>query len=265
MIKSKIITTLKLLDKKIENNFEPSSKDVFLVSFPRSGNTWVRTLLSNLVYNIHPNSLDDLNIIIPDIYVPVKNKSLIKSDYHIVKSHEPFRNKDKNLYLKVIYLYRDPRDVCISYYKFSKNFGYEFTFEQFIIDMFTGRLTYGSWQNHINSWLNHWNHEIKIEILKLKYEDLIINPIEELKRISKFLQIETNEKLLVNSSTNSSVDNMKNIAINSSLKKRYTDPNYKFIGDAKSNQWENKLTNEQLEIIYYYADEAMNYLGYKIK
>ena len=85
--------------------------DVFIVSYPRSGNTWVRFLIGSMVYQADVD-FNNLVTIIPDIYRCTNRflESLERPRY--LKSHEPYDGR----YPKVIYLVRDPRDVAISYY-----------------------------------------------------------------------------------------------------------------------------------------------------
>jgi hypothetical protein len=44
------------------------SDDVFLVSYPRSGNTWTRFLLGNLIYQDEPVTFANIESRIPEIY-----------------------------------------------------------------------------------------------------------------------------------------------------------------------------------------------------
>ena len=84
--------------------------DTFLVSYPKSGNTWVRFLLANL---IHPNekvSFSNINRLLPAPGVLSKRFLRTLPRPRILKSHEPFDARFK----KVIYLVRDPRDVAVS-------------------------------------------------------------------------------------------------------------------------------------------------------
>src|SRR5437868_10954354 len=88
--------------------------DVFIVSFPRSGNTWTRFLVGNLISQNEPISFVNVESRIPDIYLHSQESLCRMSRPRVLKSHEPFDPR----YKKVIYVVRDPRDVAVSRYHF---------------------------------------------------------------------------------------------------------------------------------------------------
>src|SRR5579859_8166001 len=88
--------------------------DTFLVSFPRSGNTWTRFLVCNLVNPDSPVDFAHLESRIPEIYDTTDRDLRAFTRPRIIKSHECFDPR----YRKIIYIVRDPRDVVISYYEF---------------------------------------------------------------------------------------------------------------------------------------------------
>src|SRR5258708_8153953 len=82
--------------------------DIFLVSYPRSGNTWARFLLGNLIYQDDPITFSNLESRIPEIYF---NRDRFLRELprpRMLKSHECFQPH----YPRVIYIVRDPRDVA---------------------------------------------------------------------------------------------------------------------------------------------------------
>ena len=96
------------------NRFTVYDDDTFLVSYPKSGNTWVRFLLANLLYPNEAVGFANINRLLPAPGVSPRRflKSLPRP--RILKSHEPFDVR----FRKVIYLVRDPRDVAVSEYHF---------------------------------------------------------------------------------------------------------------------------------------------------
>src|SRR5207253_5494584 len=86
--------------------------DVFLVSYPRSGNTWTRFLIGNLLSINEPVNFANIESKIPEIYNNPNRKLRRLPRPRIIKSHEVFDPR----YKKVIYIVRDPRDVAVSYY-----------------------------------------------------------------------------------------------------------------------------------------------------
>src|SRR5215469_11705139 len=86
--------------------------DVFLVSYPRSGNTWTRFLLGNLIDQKIPVSFSNIESRIPEIYFNPDRFLRQLPRPRMLKSHECFQPH----YPHVIYIVRDPRDVAISFY-----------------------------------------------------------------------------------------------------------------------------------------------------
>src|SRR5690349_25152573 len=85
--------------------------DVYLVSYPKSGNTWVRFLIANLISE-EPITLLNIEQRIPSVYIlPDRELRRVRRP-RLLKSHECFVSR----YRKVIYTVRDPPDVAGSYY-----------------------------------------------------------------------------------------------------------------------------------------------------
>src|SRR5437773_5781175 len=90
--------------------------DTFLVSFPRSGNTWTRFLIGNLIQPSAPITFLNIENVIPDTNALSKSYLDRVSRPRILKSHEHFDPR----YRKVIYIVRDPRDVALSHYNWQR-------------------------------------------------------------------------------------------------------------------------------------------------
>src|SRR5437868_706130 len=141
-------------------NFAVHPDDTFLVSYPRSGNTWTRFLIANLVHPGGKVSFANIEKLIPDTSSQ-SNKTLKSTPRpRIIKTHEYFDHR----YPKTIYIVRDPRDVALSYYDFHRKYGFIYDglpIEQFVADLVGGRLIsadWGTWAENVASWFYTRGH-----------------------------------------------------------------------------------------------------------
>lgn len=155
---------------------------IWLASYPRSGNTFLRTILWHSFglrsASIYPNDLGNNKKL--EEYVghiehgPDMQRSLQENGVPLVKTHE--YAKDNN---PAIYVIRDGRAACVSLWKFyNGNIPLEAVIE--------GRHRFGTWSNHVQSW-SPWTRP---ETLLLEYEELVNNLPKALRSISDFLKKE---------------------------------------------------------------------------
>lgn len=243
--------------------FSPSEGDIFLVSYPRSGSTWLRVMLAELIYGGSGESLNDVNYFIPVIDLkPFKNR-VIKSDLHVIKTEDIFKVTSKYYKnKKIIYLVRDPRDVVLSWFRFQKAKGYKHDFEQFFVDWLMGRIWPTSWMLHVNSWTGVGIEKYKIDPMIIKYEDLLQNPEIELENLSNFIGLNISQDDLIRAINNASVENMKKKEIRG-LWSSAQSKNMQFIGSATNNQWIDKLSPIQHKLLLDYAEKEMDRFNYK--
>jgi hypothetical protein len=240
--------------------------DTFLVSYPKSGNTWVRFLLANL---IHPNetvSFSNINQLLPAPGVLSKRflKSLPRP--RILKSHEPFDAR----FRKVIYLVRDPRDVAVSEYHFDLKKRYiaaGMTLDEFIKPFLAGETSsYGSWWEHVASWVGP--RYGNANFLLARYEDLLADPIAETAKIATFLGIDADHERLKSAVDRSSADRMRKLEKQDADKwtgTKNTRQEIPFVRAAKSGGWKESLPRravEEIEVAWY---PLMNFLGYGLE
>src|SRR5271169_1782765 len=90
--------------------------DTFLVSYPKSGNTWVRMLIANFLSPDKPADFRDMNRLVPDPGAQTKRHFAKMPRPRVIKSHSVFDPR----FPRVIYIVRDPRDVVISEYHYQR-------------------------------------------------------------------------------------------------------------------------------------------------
>lgn len=135
-----------------------------------------------------------------------------------LKSHLPAHLLPKNIWTakpKLIYIYRDAKDVAISMYHMYRNHSrIQFTgsLEDYLDAFLNDYVTFGPFYEHIRSYQQLAGLE---HILLLSYEDMISNPFAAVKRISEFLNCKYNDDQLKQLNEHVSFGNMrKHINVN---------------------------------------------------
>ncbi|XP_072492467.1 sulfotransferase 2B1-like isoform X2 [Notamacropus eugenii] len=187
-------------------NFQFQDTDVLLVTFPKSGTTWMQQILS-LIFN--KEDLQSIQNTPTWTRVPwVEHISF--SDYlpqmeaskpRLLTTHFPARlliHNLKNTKARVVYLARNPKDVLVSYYHFHKlaKFLPDFSsFEDFFDQFLEGKVNFGSWFNHIKDWLGV---QQELNFFLITYEDLSQDPRQAIQNLSTFLGQQLEPKELEN-------------------------------------------------------------------
>ena len=229
--------------------------DVFIVSYPRSGNTWLRYLLANLFEPEEEWNIDNINRVVPDLHQPWPT-NWIKRHPRLLKSHESYNPEYQN----VIYIYRDGRDVAISYHhSLDKVKGYHYSFNKFFEDYLIGHVPFGGWGNHITHWMFAQH---PVNILTVQYENLVCNVSHEVARIGQFLQQPWTEEEITIAIEKSSYEKIQE---NYASFKRETHWNKGFQAGVKGGpgKWKEILTPEQNEQFWKAAGEVADRLGYR--
>ncbi|MFZ1919686.1 MAG: sulfotransferase domain-containing protein [Terriglobales bacterium] len=247
------------------NDYTVYPDDTFLVSYPKSGNTWVRFLLANLIYPNENVGFANINRLLPAPGVLSKRFLNKLPRPRILKSHEPFDVR----FRKVIYLVRDPRDVAISEYHFDRKKRYiaaDMTLEQFIKPFIAGDTSsYGSWWEHAASWIGPRCGNPAF--LLVRYEDLLADPAGETAKIAEFLGIHADEGRLKTAVERSSADRMRKLEKQDADKwtgTKNTVQDIPFVRAAKSGGWKESLPRDAVEQIEVAWFPLMNFLGYDL-
>lgn len=238
--------------------------DVFLVSYPKSGNTWARFLLGNITSNQEGVSFRNIEDVIPDIYVNTRRKLLSMSDPRILKSHEAFDPR----YPKVIYLVRDPRDVFISYYHHQIKFrklpeGYPL--DRFLDLFLNGGLDeFGTWYENVSSWTSA--RRGNSAFLLVKYEDLLRDPVTGLDSICEFLGLDVGGKRLEEVVELSSAQRMRSLEEREARRwapTKNSNKSMRFVRKAKSGGWREEVPVHLMHSLESRWGEVMLSLGYQ--
>tara|TARA_Y100000741_G_scaffold357545_1_gene335538 strand:- start:4 stop:840 length:837 start_codon:yes stop_codon:yes gene_type:complete len=263
-----------------------NKKIFWIASYPKSGNTWLRAIISSLFFSNDGNFTFDLlkNISVFDLqlkYNFIKNldindyknlgkieilskyrllaqkKAEVGGDFAFFKTHSsnininnhPYTNKD--LVRGVIYIIRDPRDVAISY-SYHLNLSIDETIDimtnqKYFVNYDSLPYLMSSWDLHYQSWNN-----LKVPKLIIKYEDMINHTSNKLNEIFLFLSnnfgFNFNKEVLFSNILKST----NFLALQNLEKERgfnEAKDHARFFRKGKTNQWTNILTEDQKKII----------------
>jgi Sulfotransferase domain len=240
-------------------------KDAFIASYPRSGSTWLRFLLLELLTH-NSAAFDSVNQMIPDVGRHHRCPGLLPNGGRLIKTHEVYRPA----YRKAVYLVRDVRDVVISEFEYENaNQRISEDFEAFQVLFLKGRVNgYGSWQCHVAAWLDS---PLKAagNLLVLKYEDLRSQTEDAVARVVDFLGVRARSDAIRKAIANNDVQRMR--------AKEDRSPQIAGLSPAKSNGdasrfirngaiggWRSKLSEQQVSRIEQQTAEAMLRIGYSL-
>lgn len=164
--------------------------DVLLASFPRAGSTWLRLFLCNLI-SLSEWDGREVNRALMNATMPrLGHDNLFRSWQHatiprVIRAHRDYSPVFGRI--RSFGLLRDPRDVMVSFYHFTKDRRglHDEAFRGFIRDPKFGL---EKWFKHYRSWRDQWE-------LTLKYEDMLRDPEREFRRVLEFLGVRVAEDL----------------------------------------------------------------------
>ena len=289
------------------NSFEFSNqidnkKIIFIASYPKSGNTWLRAIICSLIFSQNNSFSFEIlkNIgLFSNInnFNHFKNKKYQKNgnfDFNWVMKHwikaQKIINKnsnkeiffkthnvhgvvnnyfftDESVCLGFIYIVRDPRDVSIS---LANHMG--ITYDQSIEEMLFNEKHMTShnrinefvstWKNNVSSWI----HYKKVNRLILKYEDLVTKPKESIHQIAEFLSNITTTKIDMSKKNINKIISSTNFK---NLKKlefkngfNESSAHSNFFRKGISGNWKKELSIKQSDLIEKKLGQQMQQLLY---
>ena len=274
---------------------------IWIASYPKSGNTWIKLFLSAYLGNQNASIPFDINKMLISFSLFPTNNLIKKFNFDFsnfknmakhwvqmqeylnlstkgnifVKTHNAmctingnkFTNKQNSL--GAIYLVRDPRDIIISYSSFLKKsydevVTYLFNSESFEQSNIDGKqfdfTLIGSWSDNYNSWKNYKS----IEVLIVKYEDLISDTQNTFTKIIKYLNKIDNIKI-----DNEKIKSCINLTSFKNLRKIEEEKGFIekgfgefFFRKGKVGDWKEKLNKDLVKKIEEKFKLEMKELGY---
>lgn len=236
------------------------AQDVFLASYPRSGNTWLRFVLGEATTGTSI-TFDNVDEVIPELRWHRRGLPIFANHGRLIKTHEPWRRE----YRKAIYVVRDPRDVALSQFARSQQLGIvDPNFDVFLPLYLQGRARvhpYGTWAAHIRSWMDGPLAQ-EGKLLVVRFEDLRTNPQEELTRMVAFVDVPATLETIRTSLANNTVERMRAKEVKSQKLYQSTTEVGRFVRKGAVQGWRNVLTPDQVQLFDQYAGPELSRMGY---
>ena len=272
-------------------------KNIFLASYPKSGNTWMRAIISNLynfdkVFNLKTlksipllsikknfdefenkiysdNNVLDFDWVSENIIDCQKILNKKSNHLNIFKTHSVRHKKftNENVNAGFIYIIRDPRDVVISFKNFSgkslDKIINELLFEKKnIINTNGAHELFSTWELNVLSWLNYKT----VPRLIIRYEDLKLNIKEVVIKVIEFLNKTHRIKLNLSDADidqiieNTNFNNLKKIENKYGFDE--SSEYSRFFRSGTSNQWKDILSKTKLGLIENNLETLMKHFNY---
>ena len=264
---------------------------IWIASYPKSGNTWVRLFLEKYyeclgkkfttytfpkIEDLIKLKVDFKNFIeLAKNWENLQNSINLDSKTKFLKTHNALctinghKFTSKNNSLGAIYIVRDPRDVLVSY---SNHLGQsEEKVLRGMLDPQNGELgehegfewkksIMGKWSDHYNSWKNFG----KDNFIIIKYEKLKQNPEEEFFKIINLLnhlcEIKVDKFAILTAIKETSFEKLKKKEELSGFQE--ATENGPFFRKGIVGDWKNSLNKETVDQIEKKFEKEMKELGY---
>jgi aryl sulfotransferase len=275
-----------------------TARTVWLASFPKSGNTWVRALLTALLEDeeLDINRLGHGPIASArgslERHIGLVSSDLTPTEIATLRpladlafdrelQHTRYRKIHDALFsgpdgapivppegtLGAVYIVRDPRDVAIS---FAHHFGRTV---QWAANRLGDRRS--AFQTpikgigpqvgqHLGSWSEHvrgWTEQTLFPVIVVRYEDLHADPAAQLERIARMGELEVTPKAIVAAVRATSFDRLREQEKRIGFRERAAGER-QFFRRGQSGAWRDELPGELAAKITEEHSEVMHQLGY---
>nr|GEX48622.1 putative P-loop containing nucleoside triphosphate hydrolase [Tanacetum cinerariifolium] len=270
-----------------QDTFQARPSDIYLATIPKSGTTWLkalafailnRTQYKNKSLSTHPLQNSNPHNCVPFAECEVLRISPTYADSHsprLFNTHMPYTSLPKSIIdsgCRLVYMSRNPKDLLVSLFHFANklrgnNSRELMTFKE-AFDMFCkGVIPSGPFWDHVKGY-----YKVSLEqpkrILFLTYEEMKMDPTENVKRLAKFLGCPFTEEEEANGAVEEivslcSFENLSEVNKHGTLSIGI--PNHAFFREGKVGDWMNHLTPEMSRILDQITKQEFYGLGLNLR
>ena len=235
-------------------------EDAFLVSYPRSGTTWLRFLMFEALTGSSP-AFGHIKEAVASINKHHEAAIVLGGRGRLIQSHETYSAGDH----RVVYAVRDARSVALSEYQWQRRRGLEpGSLDKFLKDFVRGRSNpWGAWDEHVAFWLRSESAE-NDHLHIVKFEDLRSSTLETLREALSFLDVRQGDDELRKVIENNAVERMRKKEDEASQRgwRASAKRDIRFVNQGAVGGWRTQLTEAQRGAIESRFGPTLDRLGY---
>jgi len=270
---------------------------IWLASYPKSGNTWLRAFLHNFMRNaqapIEPNRLNELTLGDgqerfflpftggrPTVELELTQIAALRSkvqaalaasspDSVFVKTHNWLGADhgvpciDMRYTAGAIYVVRNPLDVVLS---LADHFG--LSIDQAIAQMADAqartatqvpqlRQRLSTWSGHVSSWVDGFPKPLHV----MRYEDMLSKAVPTFTKLARFLGLQGSRQRIERAIRFSSFDTLQSMESSKGFVER-SSHSQRFFRQGKAGQWPEVLSGDQVRRVVQAHRAQMTRFGY---
>lgn len=269
---------------------------VWLASFPKSGNTWLRILLSNVAAGVErPEDINDLSLrhgiassvalfeaetLVEPGLLTADEVERLRPGVHDafaaalaepawIKVHDAYTRLDDGAPVlgraarAAVYLVRDPRDVAVS---FAFHLGGDLAAALRLLNKPDSRVggspeqvrqRLNGWSGHVRSWLD----QDDVPVLVVRYEDLRADTEGQFRRVLDFLRVPADAGVVRRAIAHADFAELQRQEREKGFRERVAGQSV-FFRSGRVGDWQGHLDPDQVAAIEAAHGETMARLGY---
>src|ERR687892_1020072 len=246
-----------------ENSFVFKPDDVVIVSYPKSGSTWLRFIMANLLDNMFSGPHQEIDFLRMQLIVPEISLDACRNGVNFGALPSPRIMRSHGLYNprfpKIVYILRDPRDALVSYYYHFKKFH---NFNGTLLEFLQSDIRKVEWDQHVNSWI--FQNQSLNNLCIIRYEDMLSNASVEVEKVVHFAGLGFTPADIHRAVEKSDFNQLRKLEQRKGL--GYVDEqerHIRFIREGKRGGWQEKFGRAEMAYVKEQLGNSLIRAGYE--